>query len=59
MLLNVLAQQISVDVVRGDCLLNGHLLPADFRAQTTYAQQLDTHITESTVREALLFSARL
>ena len=58
-LLNTLAQHNSVGVVRGDCLLNGHALPADFRTQTAYVQQMDTHIAESTVREALLFSARL
>ncbi|KAI9569372.1 hypothetical protein HD554DRAFT_2093381 [Boletus coccyginus] len=58
-LLNVLSQHVSVGVVRGDCLLSGHPLPADFRSQTAYVQQMDTHIPGATVREALLFSARL
>ncbi|KAI9569369.1 ABC-2 type transporter-domain-containing protein [Boletus coccyginus] len=58
-LLNVLSQHLSVGVVRGDCLLSGHPLPADFRSQTAYVQQMDTHIPGATVREALLFSARL
>ncbi|KAF8557467.1 pleiotropic drug resistance ABC transporter [Imleria badia] len=58
-LLNVLSQRMSVGVVRGACLVNGHQPPANFRAQTAYVQQMDTHIAEATVREALLFSARL
>ncbi|KAG9313752.1 P-loop containing nucleoside triphosphate hydrolase protein [Chiua virens] len=58
-LLNVLAQRVSVGVVRGDCLVNGHPLPVDFQAQTAYVQQTDTHIPETTVREALCFSANL
>ncbi|KAF8557465.1 pleiotropic drug resistance ABC transporter [Imleria badia] len=58
-LLNVLAQHTSVGVVRGACLVNGQPLPANFRAQTAYVQQMDTHIAETTVRKALLFSARL
>ncbi|KIJ14545.1 hypothetical protein PAXINDRAFT_169702, partial [Paxillus involutus ATCC 200175] len=59
MLLNVLAQRVSTGVVLGDCLVNGQALPANFQAQTGYCQQMDTHIPESTVREALLFSAKL
>lgn len=55
----MLAQRVSIGVVRGDCLVNGHPLPADFQAQTAYVQQSDAHIPESTVREALLFSARI
>ncbi|KAF8841352.1 pleiotropic drug resistance ABC transporter [Paxillus ammoniavirescens] len=58
-LLNVLAQRVSTGVVLGDRLVNGQALPADFQAQTGYCQQMDTHIPESTVREALLFSAKL
>ncbi|KIK95039.1 hypothetical protein PAXRUDRAFT_11683 [Paxillus rubicundulus Ve08.2h10] len=58
-LLNVLAQRVSTGVVLGDCLVNGQALPANFQAQTGYCQQIDTHIPESTVREALLFSAKL
>ncbi|KAF9242291.1 ABC-2 type transporter-domain-containing protein [Melanogaster broomeanus] len=58
-LLNVLAQRVSTGVVLGDRLMNGQALPVDFQAQTGYCQQMDTHIPESTVREALLFSANL
>ncbi|KAG2357235.1 ABC-2 type transporter-domain-containing protein [Suillus spraguei] len=58
-LLNVLAQRVDVGVVMGDRFVNGQPLPADFQAQTGYCQQMDTHLPETTVREALLFSARL
>ncbi|KZP27935.1 hypothetical protein FIBSPDRAFT_927900 [Athelia psychrophila] len=50
-LLNVLAERHSTGVVSGDRL--------DFQAQTGYCQQMDMHVTESTVRESLLFSARM
>ncbi|KAI6026023.1 ABC-2 type transporter-domain-containing protein [Pisolithus marmoratus] len=58
-LLNVLAERVSTGVVSGDRFVNGHSLPADFQAQTGYCQQMDTHLPETTVREALLFSAKL
>ncbi|KAF9449781.1 pleiotropic drug resistance ABC transporter [Macrolepiota fuliginosa MF-IS2] len=58
-LLNVLAQRTSTGVVAGDRFVNGQVLPHDFQAQTGYCQQMDTHTPESTVREALLFSAKL
>ncbi|KAF7428110.1 hypothetical protein PC9H_007329 [Pleurotus ostreatus] len=58
-LLNVLAKRISMGVVTGHEFVNGHPPPADFQAQTGYCQQLDTHVPTDTVREALLFSAKL
>ncbi|PFH49073.1 hypothetical protein AMATHDRAFT_148472 [Amanita thiersii Skay4041] len=58
-LLNVLAQRVSTGVVRGDFFVNGQALPIDFQSQTGYCQQMDTHVSTSTVREALLFSAKL
>lgn len=58
-LLNVLAQRTSTGVVTGDRLVSGQSLPADFQAQTGYCQQMDTHVPTTTVREALLFSAKL
>ncbi|KZP27013.1 pleiotropic drug resistance ABC transporter [Athelia psychrophila] len=58
-LLNVLAERQSTGVVSGDRLVNGQPLPQDFQAQTGYCQQMDTHVPESTVRESLLFSARM
>ncbi|KAL5529897.1 SNQ2_4 [Sanghuangporus sanghuang] len=58
-LLNVLAGRTDIGVVTGDRFVNGQALPHDFEAQTGYCQQLDTHLPETTVREALLFSAKL
>ncbi|KAI0074337.1 hypothetical protein K474DRAFT_1648129 [Panus rudis PR-1116 ss-1] len=58
-LLNVLAQRVSTGVVTGDRFVNGHALPPDFQAQTGYCQQMDTHLPTLTVRESLLFSAKL
>jgi ATP-binding cassette subfamily G (WHITE) protein 2 (SNQ2) len=58
-LLNVLAERQAAGVVGGERLVNGYPLPSDFQAQTGYVQQMDTHLAETTVREALLFSAKL
>lgn len=58
-LLNVLAERVDSGVVTGDRLVNGQPLPADFQAQTGYVQQMDTHVPTATVREALLFSAKM
>ncbi|OAX36457.1 pleiotropic drug resistance ABC transporter [Rhizopogon vinicolor AM-OR11-026] len=58
-LLNVLAERTDVGVVTGDRFVSGQPLPVDFQAQTGYCQQMDTHLPQSTVREALLFSANL
>ncbi|KAJ7762052.1 pleiotropic drug resistance ABC transporter [Mycena maculata] len=58
-LLNVLAERTTTGVVTGDIFVNGHAPPRDFRSQTGYVQQMDTHVPTDTVREALLFSAAL
>ncbi|KAH8997919.1 pleiotropic drug resistance ABC transporter [Lactarius akahatsu] len=58
-LLNVLAERQAAGVVGGERLVNGFPLPSDFQAQTGYVQQMDTHLAQTTVREALLFSAKL
>ncbi|KAH9922740.1 P-loop containing nucleoside triphosphate hydrolase protein [Fomitopsis serialis] len=58
-LLNVLSDRTAGGVVTGDRLMNGQSLPIDFRSQTGYVQQMDTHLPSATVREALLFSAKL
>ncbi|KAF8965800.1 ABC-2 type transporter-domain-containing protein [Flammula alnicola] len=58
-LLNVLAERAGTGVVTGDRFFNGQALPIDFQAQTGYCQQMDTHVALTTVREALIFSARL
>ncbi|KAM6501505.1 pleiotropic drug resistance ABC transporter [Amanita muscaria] len=58
-LLNVLAERVDTGVVVGERFIDGHPLPLDFQAQTGYCQQMDTHVPTQTVREALVFSARL
>ena len=58
-LLNVLAERSGAGVITGDRFFNGQALPVDFQAQTGYCQQMDTHVSLTTVREALVFSARL
>ncbi|KAF8888618.1 pleiotropic drug resistance ABC transporter [Infundibulicybe gibba] len=58
-LLNVLAQRVGTGVVSGDRFVNGQPLPYDFQAQSGYCQQMDTHVPTDTVREALLFSAKM
>ncbi|KAK0566531.1 ATP-binding cassette transporter snq2 [Tilletia horrida] len=58
-LLNVLAQRTSVGVVGGDFTVSSRPLPRSFQADTGYAQQQDVHMAETTVREALVFSALL
>ncbi|KAI0728228.1 pleiotropic drug resistance ABC transporter [Fomitopsis betulina] len=58
-LLNVLSERTSSGIITGQRLMNGQPLPIDFRSQTGYVQQMDTHLPTATVREALLFSAKL
>ncbi|TFK72093.1 pleiotropic drug resistance ABC transporter [Pluteus cervinus] len=58
-LLNVLAQRADFGVVTGSMFVNGQVLPDGFQSQTGYCQQLDIHVPTTTVREALLFSAKL
>ncbi|KAH9920627.1 pleiotropic drug resistance ABC transporter [Fomitopsis serialis] len=58
-LLNVLAERAGEGYVTGQRYINGLPLPRDFQAQTGYCQQTDTHVKSATVREALLFSAKL
>ncbi|PKI82790.1 hypothetical protein MVES1_003737 [Malassezia vespertilionis] len=58
-LLNVLAQRSDVGVVHGDFFVNGRALPRSFQADTGYCQQQDVHLAQTTVREALQFSALL
>lgn len=58
-LLNVLAQRVSTGIVSGNLLVNGQPIPVDFPSKTGYVQQMDTHVPTATVREALLFSAKL
>ncbi|KAL6306522.1 pleiotropic drug resistance ABC transporter [Sparassis latifolia] len=58
-LLNVLSERTTGGVVTGQRFLDGQPLPLDFHARTGYCQQMDVHLSSTTVREALLFSAKL
>ncbi|KAG0684143.1 ATP-binding cassette transporter snq2 [Pichia californica] len=58
-LLNVLSRRVDVGVVTGDTLINGKPIDPSFERRTGYVQQQDLHIAELTVRESLIFSARL
>lgn len=58
-LLNVLAQRVDMGVITGDMFVNAVPLESDFQRKTGYVQQQDVHLGESTVREALRFSAML
>ncbi|KAK2812215.1 GTPase-activating protein [Emmonsiellopsis sp. PD_5] len=58
-LLDALAQRISFGVITGDMLVNGKPLDMSFQRKTGYVQQQDLHLSTTTVREALRFSAML
>ncbi|KAL3451109.1 ABC-2 type transporter-domain-containing protein [Aspergillus insuetus] len=58
-LLDVLATRVTMGVVTGEMLVNGHLCDQSFQRKTGYVQQQDLHLPTSTVREALEFSAVL
>ena len=58
-LLDVLAQRKDVGVITGEVLVDGRPLPASFQRSTGYCEQMDVHEGTATVREALIFSARL
>ncbi|KAJ3165711.1 hypothetical protein HDU88_003904 [Geranomyces variabilis] len=56
-LLDVLAKRKTIGTVEGQVFLNGRELGVDFERITGYCEQSDVHNPESTVREALRFSA--
>ncbi|KAJ6179784.1 hypothetical protein N7519_010245 [Penicillium mononematosum] len=58
-LMNVLARRMTIGVVTGDMLVNGHEPDASFARKTGYVQQQDLHVETCTIREALRFSAAL
>ncbi|KAJ5768874.1 ABC multidrug transporter atrF [Penicillium odoratum] len=58
-LLNTLAQRQKTGVIRGDMLVDGHPLGADFQRGTGFCEQMDLHDNTSTIREAFEFSAIL
>lgn len=58
-LLDVLATRTTTGVISGDMLVDGRPRDASFQRKTGYVQQQDLHLSTSTVREALNFSALL
>ncbi|KAM5352150.1 hypothetical protein ACJ41O_004873 [Fusarium nematophilum] len=58
-LLDVLASRVTMGVVTGEMLVDGHHRDSSFQRKTGYVQQQDLHLATSTVREALNFSALL
>ncbi|TPX16070.1 uncharacterized protein E0L32_004065 [Thyridium curvatum] len=58
-LLDCLADRVSMGVITGEMLVDGHLRDDSFQRKTGYVQQQDLHLETSTVREALEFSALL
>ncbi|KAF6791702.1 ABC multidrug transporter [Colletotrichum sojae] len=58
-LLDALASRLSTGVITGEMLVDGAPRDASFQQKTGYVKQQDQHMTSSTVREALTFSAVL
>lgn len=58
-LLDVLATRVTMGVVTGEMLVDGKQRDVSFQRKTGYVQQQDLHLSTSTVREALRFSAIL
>ncbi|KAI8935400.1 hypothetical protein NX059_007981 [Plenodomus lindquistii] len=58
-LLDVLATRTTMGVISGDMLVDGKPRDDSFQRKTGYAQQQDLHLSTTTVREALTFSAIL
>jgi len=58
-LLDVLAQRKNIGTITGQVEVDGEALRRDFQRTTGYCEQLDVHVPECTVREALQFSAHL
>ncbi|TGO37927.1 hypothetical protein BHYA_0085g00030 [Botrytis hyacinthi] len=58
-LLNVLANRTTTGVIRGGKYVDAKYQDDGFARKVGYAQQQDLHLSKSTVREALIFSARL
>ncbi|KAI1124029.1 putative ABC multidrug transporter [Nemania abortiva] len=58
-LMDVLAQRKDKGTVKGSILINGEPQGITFQRDTGYCEQNDVHEATATVREALLFSARL
>lgn len=58
-LLDVLATRVTMGVIGGEMLVDGRQRDDSFQRKTGYVQQQDLHLSTSTVREALNFSALL
>ncbi|KAF8851269.1 putative ABC transporter [Acephala macrosclerotiorum] len=58
-LLDVLATRTTMGVITGGMLVDGRERDNSFQRKTGYVQQQDLHLSTSTVREALNFSALL
>ncbi|RMZ74607.1 ABC transporter CDR4 [Pyrenophora seminiperda CCB06] len=58
-LLDCLATRTTMGVITGEMLVDGRPRDDSFQRKTGYAQQQDLHLSTSTVREALTFSAVL
>jgi ATP-binding cassette subfamily G (WHITE) protein 2 (PDR) len=58
-LLDVIAQRTTQGHITGEIMVDGRPRDASFQRSTGYAQQNDIHLSTSTVREALQFSALL
>lgn len=59
-LLNCLSERVTSGVITdGVRMVNGHSLDSSFQRSIGYVQQQDIHLSSSTVREALRFSAYL
>ncbi|CAR28267.1 ZYRO0D17710p [Zygosaccharomyces rouxii] len=58
-LLDCLAERVTMGVITGDVFVNGKPRDTSFPRSIGYCQQQDLHLTTSTVRESLRFSAYL
>ncbi|KAF1984195.1 ABC drug exporter AbcA [Aulographum hederae CBS 113979] len=58
-LLDVLATRTTIGVISGEMLVDGRQRDESFQRKTGYVQQQDLHLSTTTVREALAFSALL
>ncbi|KAI0008379.1 ABC-2 type transporter-domain-containing protein [Xylariaceae sp. FL0662B] len=58
-LLDALASRITMGVITGEMLVDGRPRDMTFQRKTGYVQQQDLHLSTTTVREALNFSALL
>ncbi|OCF60041.1 ABC transporter [Kwoniella mangroviensis CBS 10435] len=58
-LMDVLAARKTEGEIHGEVLMNGQALPVSFQRTTGYCEQVDVHLPQATVREALEFSALL